>query len=72
MDEAVDQVMARSSDEKGADKALAKYYEQLTGQHGTKDAYVVEMLTLFNEGQHMQTSNETMISSDEPQTEIDF
>lgn len=57
---------------KGADKALAKYHEQLIGQHGSKDAYQIQMLGLFDDKKHGQLSNETMISSDEPKTEIDF
>jgi hypothetical protein len=57
--------------EKGADKTLAKFYEQITGQHGCKDAYAIQMFTLFNENEHIQTSNEVM-TGETGNTEIDF
>ena len=42
-----------------ADDKMKKFYEQLTGEHGCKDAYTVTALQDFNPDEHQQTSGET-------------
>lgn len=54
---------ALSSNNWTADKGLAKWHEQVTGQHGCKDSYKLCMLEPFDENNHQQATNNLFVDN---------
>lgn len=57
--------LAISSGNWMADDKLKKFYEQIKGEHGCKDAYTLTALQEFNADEHQQSSGSTFTGGEE-------